>query len=43
MNEENSSSKIFKAKMNDSNESALQNSPELLNQVQESFEEKIII
>ena len=43
MNEENSSSKIFKAKMNDSNESSLKNSPELLNQVQESFEEKIII
>jgi len=43
MNEENSSYEFCKAKINDSIESALQKSPQLLNQVQESFEEKIII
>ena len=43
LNKENSSSEFSKAKMNASIEPALQNSPEILNKVQESFEEKIII
>ena len=43
MNKENISSEFSKAKMNASIEPALQNSPEILNKVQESFEEKTII